>query len=130
MTKQKDYPRMVYHPTTGQYLICDTADKVPDGWCDSLADVSEPPKGSPARFTGRVDPQEFTEKKAKAPVKAKAKAEAKAKTKAKAKPSRLEVLNVTREELIAELTDAGVEVDPEASDDVLVDQYEAAAEAD
>lgn len=95
MPKKVYYPKMVYHPHTGAYKICETADDIPEGYVKSLADVV---------------PEET-------PAKAKPKGKTKPKGKKEPGKSALEALGTTRDEAIEILEDEGVKYADDASDE-------------
>lgn len=97
--KRKDFPKMVYHGETGDQLICQTEEEIPEGYVFNLADVGI--KGAKKPQTGG--------KKAKPEGK-------KAKGKKKKAGPTLESLEVSREEAEDILTDEKAKFDPTMSD--------------
>jgi hypothetical protein len=113
---------MRYHPTTGAYIVCKTADDIPEGFVDNLAKVKtkdgsavHSPKPIPhasAQVLQATTPSVLEDDVvvAQPPKKAPTK-------KALAKKSPLEALNVTREEAEAILKEENIEFDDQAGDD-------------
>lgn len=43
--KHQEWPKMVYHPTSGNYVVCASEAEVPDGFVDNINDCENKPTG-------------------------------------------------------------------------------------
>lgn len=62
MSDKKNFPKMVYHPTSGEYLICDTEEEIPEGYVSNLRDVRKRKAGKTEGVT--LESLELTRKEA------------------------------------------------------------------
>lgn len=124
-----EYPKMVYDPETNQYTVVNTAEEIPEGWTEDLADLTleEGEEVTKCPLERLMALRDGTAKKApakKAPAKKAPAKKAPAKKASAKKPaakkeetSGLIELDLTREDALEILDDEGIKYDEDASDD-------------
>ena len=117
------YPKMWYHPVTGSFVICQAPSEVPEGFVESLSEVSNPQidgMHGPAPCTDFTVPDDAEKPAAKkAPAKKAAPKKAAAKKAPEPTGPTLEALKMSREEAVDMLEEEEVEFDAEADDNAL-----------
>lgn len=131
----QEWPKMFYHPVTGDYVTCAGEADVPEGFVNNIKDCESPPVGTnePSRCTNMDVPDKYRDKKGKKaePKKAASKPDtSKPAAKKVEKPAdkddedddeivTLESLELSRNEAIELLDEAKVKFKKNASNDTI-----------